>query len=98
VLDKSIIDDRQRLAVTNAKNHHQAAPSSRLHAILLLGIAIRPVNNVGLHSNRKHADLPARAFHRPPTVVAIRSIARHPNVEARPVNRIAFKQIVITVL
>ena len=97
MLDETVIDDRQWLAVAYAEDHHQATPGSGLNAIFFFGLAIRPINHIGFHSDGKNADLSARAFHGSPAVITVGPIARHPQIQARPIHRVTLEKIIVTV-
>src|SRR5262249_5709316 len=88
VLEHAVVDDRERLPVSHAEDHDEAAVRARLHAILFFGHAVAPVDDVGLHADREDADLAARALHRAPAGITRRALPPHPDIPPPPGGRL----------
>src|SRR5581483_1932070 len=85
VLEKAVVDERDRHAVARAEHEQEAAISSGLDAVLVLALVAllsRPADDVREHARDDVAVAARAAGHERPTIVALRPLARQVNVDA----------------
>ena len=91
MLDVTVIDKGQRLAVPGAHQHDDAAPGAGFDTVFFFGPVAAfvggPVHHVRLHADREETVI--GALHRAPAPVTVLTVARHVHVDAGPVNRTA---------